>query len=84
VKIIPFSPSTGDDAPLQKLAANAVFPNKKSRPLKTSVLMPRSLGHYVPLRFLSERKRSDFLLETTGIATQTALRGATLCFLAKG
>jgi hypothetical protein len=41
--------------------------------------MPRFWGHYVPLRFLSERERSDFLLETTGIATQTALRGATLC-----
>jgi hypothetical protein len=43
--------------------ANAVFPDVKSRPLKTSVLMPCFLGHYVPLRFLSERERSDFRLE---------------------
>jgi hypothetical protein len=46
--------------------------------------MPRILGHYVPLRFLRSESGLIFLLETTGIPTQTLLRGAALCLYKTG
>jgi hypothetical protein len=50
-----------------------------------------NVGTYAPYfgalctaTFSPERKRSDFLLETTGIPTQTFLRGAALCLYKTG
>jgi hypothetical protein len=52
-------PITGDDAPLQKLAANAVFPNKKSDRRKRRYLCPVFWG--IMYRYVFFRSESGLI-----------------------
>jgi hypothetical protein len=62
----------------KKLPANVMFPADTKERMKTSALMPRILGHYVPLRFHRSESVLLYLAENIDILGQTFLRGA-LC-----